>query len=140
MLQRRQWNAIETTHCVLCPLKPREDRIHLLFDCNFSAGIWNYLQIQWQGNTGNDLQQVLHVARRSFGHPFFMEVLILACWNIWIIRIAKIFNSERPTLARWKACFVHDIQSCQNRDSESDRNLDDNITNCRIISIRIVKS
>jgi hypothetical protein len=30
-------------------------------------------------------------------------------------------------------------QSCQNRDSESDQNLDGRIANCRIITIRIVK-
>jgi hypothetical protein len=46
---------------------------------------------------------------------FFMEVLILACWNIWILSNGKIFNGERHTFARWKARFIHDISLLQYR-------------------------
>jgi hypothetical protein len=92
-----------------------EDRVHLFFECNSSARVWNYLQIQWVGNSSHDLQQVVSEARRSFGHPFFMDVLILARWNIWILRNGKIFNGERPTFARWRARFIHDISLLQYR-------------------------
>jgi hypothetical protein len=50
--------------------------LHLFFHCNSSSRIWNYLQIEWQHH--DDLPVLSH-AKRSFGHPFFMEVLITAC-------------------------------------------------------------
>jgi hypothetical protein len=43
LLQRRHWHVSDDTHCVLCPLRSYEDRIHLFFQCNFSCRIWNYL-------------------------------------------------------------------------------------------------
>jgi hypothetical protein len=50
MLHRRHWNTIEDKHCELCPLRAHEDRIHLLFQCNFSSRVWNHLQIDWIQN------------------------------------------------------------------------------------------
>jgi hypothetical protein len=38
-----------------------------------------------------------------------MEFLITACWHIWLITNATIFNNERPLFRRWKASFTHDI-------------------------------
>jgi hypothetical protein len=85
-------------HRVLCLMKSHEDRIHLFFDCNFSARIWSYLQIDWRPD--DDLQRVLEHAKRSFQKPFFMEVLITACWNIWLIRNGKIFMQEKSSFNR----------------------------------------
>jgi hypothetical protein len=34
LLQRRHWTITSDTHCVLCPLRCHEDRIHLFFECN----------------------------------------------------------------------------------------------------------
>jgi hypothetical protein len=34
---------------------------------------------------------------------------MLACWHIWIIRNGKIFRSEKPAFAKWKAGFIHDM-------------------------------
>jgi hypothetical protein len=45
LLKRRHWRVTEDEHCVLCPGRRYEDRIHLFFECNFSSRIWNYLQI-----------------------------------------------------------------------------------------------
>jgi hypothetical protein len=69
--------------------------------------IWNYLQIEWTGS--EDMQQVLVGTRKSFAQHFFMEVLILACWNIWLLRNGKIFSVEAYSFTRWKGKFIHDI-------------------------------
>jgi hypothetical protein len=45
LLKRRHWKVTEDEHCVLCPGRIFEDRIHLFFECTFSSRIWNYLQI-----------------------------------------------------------------------------------------------
>jgi hypothetical protein len=39
LLQRRQWKVTNDKHCVMCPLKAYEDRVHLFFECNFSTQI-----------------------------------------------------------------------------------------------------
>jgi hypothetical protein len=39
LLVRRHWNVSECKNCVLCPTQPFEDRLHLFFNCNFSARI-----------------------------------------------------------------------------------------------------
>jgi hypothetical protein len=88
-IQRRHWKVIDDYNCVLCP-KIHDDRDHLFFNCNVTARIWNYLQIQW-GTIGS-MVQTGDVARRNFRHHVFKEVVALACWNIWIFRNAKIFD------------------------------------------------
>ena len=56
MVERRHWHMEDGVHCKLCPLQTRESRHHLFFICNFSVGIWNYLQIDWSaGNSMSDL-------------------------------------------------------------------------------------
>jgi hypothetical protein len=113
LLQRRHWKVTEDTHCVLCPGKVYEDRIHLFFECNFSVRVWNYLQIEWKPH--DYLQEVLDQARRSFGRPFFMEVLMTACWNIWILRNGKIFRNEKCSFTKWRSKFIQDITLLQYR-------------------------
>jgi hypothetical protein len=80
MLQQHHWNVTNDTHCELCPIRAYEDRVHLFFECNFSTRVWNYLQIDWTSSGSMDLQTLVVQAKRSFGHPFFMEVMIMACW------------------------------------------------------------
>jgi hypothetical protein len=113
LLQRRHWNVNAGTHCELCPGRHYEDRAHLFFDCMFSVRVWNYLQIPWVSN--DSIQAVVAEAKRSFNKPFFMEVMMVACWNIWIIRNGKIFRQEKPTFGKWKAHFIHDITLLQHR-------------------------
>jgi hypothetical protein len=72
MLQRRHWHVTEDSNCVLCPLRVHED---IIFECNSSQCIWSYLQIEWPRD--DDLQTVMAAARRNFGKPFFMEVVII---------------------------------------------------------------
>jgi hypothetical protein len=113
MLQRRHWKVTDDMHCELCHGKIYEDRVHLFFECTFSRRIWNYLQVDW--SSSNDMQVLVARARRRFNKPFFMEVLITTCWNIWLIRNGKIFRHEKPTFAKWKAKFIHDISLLQYR-------------------------
>jgi hypothetical protein len=77
----------------------------------FSMCVWNYLQITWSSD--DNIQAVVAAAKRGFGKPFFVKVVMIACWNIWLIRNGKIFRQEKPTFAKWKAKFVHDISLLQ---------------------------
>jgi hypothetical protein len=75
--------------------------------------IWNYLQITWQSN--DDLQAVVSAAKNGFGQPFFMEVVVMAIWNIWLLQNGKFFNQEKPSVVRWKSKFFHDMYNLQYR-------------------------
>jgi hypothetical protein len=89
MLIRGHWNVTKDNHCLLCPSRAHEDRLHLFFNCNFSQRVWNYLQIDW--SQAQDIQAAAFAARKDFGKPFFMEVVIIALWNIWKQRNGQIF-------------------------------------------------
>jgi hypothetical protein len=42
-------------------------------------------------------------------------VVIMAIWNIWLLRNGKTFDRDKPTFARWKCKFVHDMSNLQYR-------------------------
>jgi hypothetical protein len=107
MVDRRHWHMEDGVNCVLCPLLTRETRDHLFFNCNFSVRVWNYLQIDW--SSGDSMNELVIQARRSFGKPFFTEVVFIACWNIWIIRNGRVFRNERARFNKWRSAFIHDI-------------------------------
>jgi hypothetical protein len=116
LLVQRHWKVTDDTHCELCAARAYEDRVHLFFDCMFSARIWSYLGIDWR--SGDSIQAIIAHAKQSFQKPFFMEVLITATWNIWLIRNGKNFRHERPSFCKWKSMFVHDMHLLQYRIKE----------------------
>ncbi|XP_073367917.1 uncharacterized protein [Aegilops tauschii subsp. strangulata] len=113
MVDRRHWHLEDGVNCVLCPLQTRETRDHLFFNCNFSVRVWNYLQIDW--SSGDSMADLVINASRSFRKPFFTEVVFIACWNIWILRNAKVFRHERAGFNKWRSAFIHDISLMQYR-------------------------
>jgi hypothetical protein len=57
LLQHRHWKVTENKHCELFSFRLYKDRIHLFFECNFSARVWNYLQVDWIQH--HDLQTIV---------------------------------------------------------------------------------
>ena len=114
MLVRRHWRSNQDDNlCLICSELAYEDRIHLFFNCTFSCRIWNYLGIDWSG--GSDILQCLLHARSNFTHPFFVEVMLTAAWNIWILRNGRTFRAKRATFSAWKCKFIHDISLLAHR-------------------------
>ena len=113
MVERRHWHLDDGVNCVLCLLLTRETRNQLFFECNFSVRIWNYLQISWP--PGEDMSTIVMQAKQDFDKPFFTEVVFVACWNIWIIRNAKVFRNERASFNKWRFAFRQDISLMQHR-------------------------
>jgi hypothetical protein len=70
------------------------------------------MQINWGYGSG---PQMLKKAKRLFRGPCFVEIVILACWNIWKQRNEKIFQYQRPSFQGWKRGFVHDISMLVHR-------------------------
>lgn len=50
MLRRRHWNVADGVNCVLCDDAVEEIVEHLFFDCPFSAGCWNSIDMHWGGS------------------------------------------------------------------------------------------
>ena len=113
LLKRRHWKVTEDFSCMLYRGDFHEDKFHLFFQCVFSQRIWIYLQIDWGQDT--DLRSAISAAKLDFHKPFFTEVVILACWNIWKQRNGKIFEAKRPTFSAWKRDFIHDISMLGHR-------------------------
>ena len=84
---------------------------------NFSYSVWNYLQID--RTHGSDVQQCIYQARSRFGHPLFFEFMLMAAWNICILRNGRTFRGERASFATWKCKFVHDIHLLAHRPRDS---------------------
>lgn len=71
-----------------------ETRDHLFFQCNFSRRVYNYFQVDW--SLGSNISDVAYAAR-TFGEPFFTEVVFVDAWNIWIPRNGLAFKRERES-------------------------------------------
>ena len=94
--------------CV-CVLRQREEetRDHLFFGCNFSKRCWRLLNIHWQQHPM--VHTRIESARILYQQPFFMEIFIIAAWEIWRIRNRKIFDNRQPALQLWVLNFREQI-------------------------------
>ena len=98
LLRRKQHPQFQDNNscvCVLCGVSQAETRDHLFFSCSFSKNYWNKLHIHWTEHLL--IMPRIEEARRNFGHGFFMEIFIIATWEIWNQRNAKKINRERPS-------------------------------------------
>jgi hypothetical protein len=114
-------------NCALCQLQREETAFHLFFNCPFSQDCWRHLNIQWnyQINFFATFQQ----ARDLHGSPFFMEVFIIAAWQIWKQRNNFIFNRGRPSFLGWKKEFCAEALLQANRFSEEKSTLFSSLVN-----------
>ncbi|PNT61175.1 hypothetical protein BRADI_5g11197v3 [Brachypodium distachyon] len=78
-----------------------------------SSRCWTYLQIEWPG--GGDLYDIISSARRDFRRSFFIEVVIICCWNIWKQRNDFIFDGLMPSFRSWKYGFKEDVALLMHR-------------------------
>jgi len=83
----------------MCNAGSEEDIIHLFFDCPFARSCWQALQIQWTAD--NELCSKLINSRTINAHMLFMDIFLIASWEIWKLRNDKIFNQGIPTRTRW---------------------------------------
>jgi hypothetical protein len=84
MLVRRHFNVHPDSLCVLCPHREEETIAHLFFQCDFAQACWDKLSIVWDLN--DELYKVIERARQQSGLPLFMEIFLIAAWDLWKIR------------------------------------------------------
>jgi len=83
----------------MCTSATQEDADHLFFSCPFATACWNKLGINWSNTLG--LCDRLLAARQSHALPFFLEIFLIASWELWNLRNAKKNCSASPTLQQW---------------------------------------
>jgi hypothetical protein len=81
MLKWRQFALSSGYNCLMCT-NPLEEMIeHVIFHCPFSYSCWQVLGVSWQAS-GNRLQ-ILEEGKARWNKPLFMDLFMLASWNIW---------------------------------------------------------
>jgi len=99
MLVRRNFNVQPNSLCVLYTTNLEEDLEHLFFSCPFATTCWQKLGFIWPSIA--DIKQRVLSLMDTMGLPFFMEIFIIATWEIWKLRNSKIFDNGNPTTRRW---------------------------------------
>ena len=93
--------------CSICLINVRETRKHLFFDCAFSKACWT--KLGWCWNSSLEFHQMLHNLRSSLPHQAFMDLFLLAAWNIWKERNSIIFQGIQPSISSWKSNLKSDL-------------------------------
>jgi hypothetical protein len=117
MLRRRQYILDSGYNCLLCASPPEETIEHLLFHCDFSTECWSTLNISWQQTGGRC--QIIEQGKSQWTGPMFMEIFIVAAWNIWKERNNLLFNNVTPHVDSWKRRFKSDFSMLVHRTKET---------------------
>jgi hypothetical protein len=103
MLRRRKFNISTGYECLLCDNPPEETIEHLIFTCPFSTECWDKIGFVW--NTHGNRLDFVQNERDIWDKPMFMEIFIIAAWNIWKERNNLFFNKVTPSRDSWLARF-----------------------------------
>lgn len=98
---------LDDYNCVLCNLGCEETCFHLFFECPFSRDCWATTQIVWNLNL-SPLDMILQ-ARIDFQNIISREIVITACWIIWITRNSIIFDNGQRSINLWKTKFRDEL-------------------------------
>jgi hypothetical protein len=121
MLSRRHFNVQPNTLCVLCSASTEETIEHLFFECAFAKRCWDKLRIVWISE--DDIHRRILITRQQAGIPFFVEIFLLAAWELWKLRNMTVFDGVQATFARWIRNFKDEAALQSHRLGQDDRRL-----------------
>ena len=121
MLTRRNFNVQPNCHCVLCTEGIEESIEHLFFSCEFARKVWDKLGISWTAEI--DIHYKIIHTRRQNGIPFFMEIFLIAAWELWKIRNRQVFDGVHAAFSRWLRNFKDEAALQSHRLKDDDRRL-----------------
>jgi len=121
MLARRNFNVQPNCHCVLCTEGIEESIEHLFFSCEFARKVWDKLGISWTAEI--DIHYKIIHTRRQNGIPFFMEIFLIAAWELWKIRNRQVFDGVHAAFSRWLRNFKDEAALQSHRLKDDDRRL-----------------
>jgi hypothetical protein len=106
-LSRRNFAVQPDTYCVMCNDQVEEDIRHLFFDCSFATNCWHKIGIQWQPT--DSMFAMIDERRIFLQNPYFMEVFVIAAWEIWNLRNGIIFEGKNASINLWTVKFKDQI-------------------------------
>lgn len=121
MLARRNFNVQPDCLCVLCDDGVEETIDHLFFECHLTINCWNKLGIAWVND--DDIHRRIVYSRQLASIPFFMEIFLIATWELWKVRNRLVFYGVRACLDRWLSNFKEEAALQSHHISDSDRAL-----------------
>jgi hypothetical protein len=96
MLKRRHFIINSEYQCLMCTYPLEKTTEHMIFHCPFSHNCLQVLGMNWQ-TSGNRLQ-IFEEGKTRWHKPLFMELFMLASWNIWKQRNKMLFRVLTPLL------------------------------------------
>ncbi|KAF8660525.1 hypothetical protein HU200_057627 [Digitaria exilis] len=103
LLQRHNSIVQSGINCVLCHYNLRETRDNLFFDCVFARQCWSLINFHWT-DTPNIHDRIV-TTRQGSSNPFFIDIALIAAWEIWKLHNAVIFYGQRATHQIWTRRF-----------------------------------
>lgn len=103
MLARRNFNVQPDSLCALCDDGLDETVDHLFFDCPFAKKCWDKIGISWVSD--GEIHRRIERTKPLTGMPFFMEIFLLAAWELWKIRNRLVFDGAQACFNRWLQNF-----------------------------------
>lgn len=119
MLHRRNFTVQPNLFCVMCNDQVEEDIQHLFFDCPFAVLCWQKIGFGWQFDV--DFHGTFQRTRAASQIPYFMEIFVIAIWEIRNIRNGKIFDGKGVSLNLWALKFKEQILRHLHRVREDNR-------------------
>jgi hypothetical protein len=113
IMDRKNWRIDSRMDCSLCYTAIRETRSHLFFECEFSRGCWNSINMQWPSD--KSLAEGFWGVKNNFQGPRFVENFACSAWKIWKSWNDFIFQAIPFSLERWKVGFQNDLWLYQYR-------------------------
>ena len=113
MLQRRHFNVQGGQTCIMCNSSELETIDHLFFSCPFAKECWQKIGVIWNDST--ELLDRIALAQNHNGMPWFMEIILIAAWELWKVRNDKVFQKRDPSTDRWfcnfkNQCFLNSVR------------------------------
>lgn len=99
MLRRKRMH-LDDYNCVLCQQLTEETIMHLLFYCPFAVACWDSLNFGFADNL--PVPQIFAAWRVFLNAPFALDIFILACWSIWMMRNDVIFRNKVSSVQDFK--------------------------------------
>ena len=112
-VMRRRTMQLDDYNCVLCQQQTEETLMHLLFYCNFAKNCWWALNFAYAGNLS-----IFHIVedwRNYVSAPFALDIFILVCWSIWMVRNGVIFKNKVASVDDCKRNLTAEALMLQHR-------------------------
>ena len=87
---------LDDYQCVLCQQPPEETIMHRLFYCPFAKNCWGLMNFHFAHHLS--IQKIFQAWKSLVKIEFSLDIFILLCWVIWMIRNDVIFRNKNPTV------------------------------------------